>query len=167
VPDRPRRTGRRGLAGLVGLLAGAALLAGCGGTASQGPVSGISTPGNHGDHGSYLDEPYRLPATALTDTAGKPFALADQKPPVKIVFFGYSHCPDICQIVMSTIATALVRVPEAERADVQVSFVTTDPARDTTTVLRSYLDRFNPAFIGLTGPLSSISAAGEPLHVYL
>jgi protein SCO1/2 len=108
-----------------------------------------------------------LPATALTDTAGKPFALADQKPPVKIVFFGYSHCPDICQIVMSTIASALIRLDSDQRKDVQVAFVTTDPARDTTTVLREYLDRFNSTFIGLTAPLATISEAAEPLKVFL
>jgi len=157
---------RRPLVVLAGLLAGVLLLAGCGGSGG-GPISGVSTPGNHGFHGAYRDEPYLLPKVALEDTSGQPFALATQKATVQVVFFGYSHCPDICQIVMSTIASALIRLPKAERAAVQVSFVTTDPARDTAPVLREYLDRFNSHFVGLTGPLSRINAAGEPLHVYL
>ncbi|MFL6106257.1 MAG: SCO family protein [Marmoricola sp.] len=156
---------RRVRLGLVGVLAGALLLAGCGG--SGGPVGGVSTPGNHGYHGTYLDDPYVIAPVALEDTSGKSFSLAGQTAPVQVVFFGYSHCPDICQIVMSTIATALVRMPKSEQEKVQVSFVTTDPARDTGPVLRDYLDRFNPSFVGLTGSLSTIDAMAKPLHVYL
>ena len=152
---------------LVGAVAAVLLLAGCGGSGGGGPVSGVSTPGNHGYHGTYLGDAYPLPSTVLTDTDGKPFSLSVSKAPVKIVFFGYSHCPDICQVVMSTIASALIRLDPAQRADVQVSFVTTDPARDTEKVLRDYLDRFNSAFVGLTGPLSSITAAGKPLRVFV
>ncbi|RNL79674.1 SCO family protein [Nocardioides marmorisolisilvae] len=154
---------RRVRLGVAGIVAGALLLTGCGGGGGNGVT--ISTPGNHGYHGIYLDEAYQLPATELTDTAGKPFSLASQKAPVKIVFFGYSHCPDICQIVMSTIASALAKLDAKQRAEVQVSFVTTDPARDTEKVLRTYLDRFNPSFVGLTAPLARIDAAGKPLHV--
>jgi protein SCO1/2 len=159
--------GRRVRLGLLGALVGALVLAGCGGSGG-GPVSGVSTPGNHGYHGTYIgDTAYVLPGTELTDTGGQPFSLAASKAPVKIVFFGYSHCPDICQVVMSTIASALIRLDDAQRADVQVSFVTTDPARDTASVLRAYLDRFSSRFVGLTGPLAAIEAAGKPLHVFL
>ena len=164
--DRHRAGRRLGPTGLVGLLVGALLLAGCG-SGGGGPVSGVSTPGNHGYHGTYLDDAYRLPATELTDTDGKPLALAASKAPVKVVFFGYSHCPDICQVVMSTVASALIKLDDAQRADVQVSFVTTDPARDTADVLRKYLDRFNSTFVGLTGPLAAITEAAAPLHVFL
>ena len=172
--DRPGAdrcgAGRRLFIALLGALLGTLVLVGCGGSGGTGggAVSGVSTPDNHGFHGTYLgDTPYRLPTTELTDTDGKPFSLAASRAPLKIVFFGYSHCPDICQVVMSTIASALIRLDKAQRADVQVSFVTTDPARDTAPVLREYLDRFSSRFVGLTGPLASIETAGRPLHVFL
>ena len=161
MPDR-RVTGFA-----AGLLAGVLLLTGCGssGDGSAGP--GISTPGNHGFHGTYLSDPFVVPGVLLDDTAGKEFALSKQAVPVQVVFFGYTNCPDICQVVMSTIASALIRLDDEQRAGVQVSFVTTDPARDTGPVLREYLDRFNSKFIGLTGPLPAISAMATPLKVYL
>ncbi len=82
-----------------------------------------------------------------------------------MVFFGYTNCPDICQVVMSTIASAVARLDDADRSRVQVVFVTTDPARDTGPVLRSYLAHLDPRFVGLTGKLSRIVALGKPLHV--
>ena len=158
---------RRPRVALVGIVAGLLLITGCSGSGGNGPVSGVSTPGNHGYHATYLDDPYVIPPVLLDDTAGKQVALSKQAAPVQVVFFGYSHCPDICQVVMSTIASALTRLDTAQRNDIQVTFVTTDPARDTSPVLREYLARFNPTFAGLTGSLTSISALAKPLHVYL
>ncbi len=81
------------------------------------------------------------------------------------MFFGYTHCPDICQVVMATIASALTRLDEQDRERVEVVFVTTDPARDDEQTLRAYLDRFDPTFIGLTGDLQTIIDVGKPLAV--
>ncbi|MCW2784092.1 MAG: hypothetical protein JWP74_609 [Marmoricola sp.] len=159
------RDGR--LLGLAaGVLLGSSVLAGCG-NGDDALISGVSTPGNHGLHGSYLADPYVVPDLALTGTGNQPVSLATQTAPLKLVFFGYTHCPDVCQIVMSTIASAVTRLSPAEQAQVQVSFVTTDPARDTPSVLRAYLDRFNPHFDGLTGPLSTIEDLATPLHVFV
>jgi protein SCO1 len=66
---------------------------------------------------------------------------------------------------MGDIATAVSRLDPDVASDVQMLFITTDPARDTPTVLRSYLDRFNPDFEGLTGPMSSIRQAATSLGV--
>jgi protein SCO1/2 len=145
----------------------ALLLAGCG-TSSDGgaPVANISTSDDDGYHGILLDEPYSVPDLTLTDTEGKPFDLATQ-PRRTIVFFGYTNCPDICQTVMSTIASATARLPSSERKQLQVAFVTTDPARDTRTALRTYLDRFNPDFVGVTGPLDRIDALAKPMDIFI
>ncbi len=143
--------------GLAGLLA-APLLAGCGGDASG------SDEGLHG----ITHAAYRVPATPLTDTDGRPFSLVrDTDKPLTLVFFGYSHCPDICQTVMSSLAVAVQRLDDAERAAVDVVFVTTDPTRDTPTALRRYLDRYDPSFLGLTGDIATIAAIGKPLAVYV
>ena len=68
---------------------------------------------------------------------------------------------------MSTIASALARLSDAEKAKLQVVFVTTDPARDTEKVLRTYLDRFNPEFVGVTGSIDRIDALGKPMGVFI
>jgi len=116
--------------------------------------------------GAVLDEPYVVPSTALTDTDGASYSLAqDTDKPLTLVFFGYTHCPDICQVVMSTLASAVTRLDEADRDRVDVVFVTTDPQRDDEAALREYLDRFDPTFIGLTGPLPTIVDIGNDLAI--
>jgi protein SCO1/2 len=143
------------------------LLVGCGSSPDSGaPVTGIVRSDDDGYHGVLLDRPYVVPGLALTDTSGKPFELAAQ-PRRTLVFFGYTSCPDICQVVMSTIAAAKARLTTAEQEQLQVAFVTTDPSRDTRPVLRTYLDRFDTDFIGLTGALDQIDSLAKPMDVYI
>ena len=139
-------------------------LVGCGSSDDGAPVTGVSVSDDDGYRGIKLDQPYVVPDISLTDTEGRPFDLAKQ-PRRTLVFFGYTNCPDICQVVMSTIASGLTKLPQADQDKVQVVFVTTDPARDTGKVLRTYLDRFNPAFIGATGSLEDIAALGTPMGI--
>jgi protein SCO1 len=142
-------------------------LTGCGASGNDGAaVSGVSTSDHDGYNGVLLDEPYVVPHVPLTDTDGKAFDLAKQSKRT-LVFFGYTKCPDICQVVMSTIASSMARLSHAEQAKLQVVFVTTDPARDTESVLRTYLDRFNPAFVGVTGSIDRIDALGRPMGVFI
>ncbi len=147
----------------------ALLLAGCSQVEGGGTSNAIVVGGDDdGYHGVVLTEPYPVPEQKLVDTDGGKYSLAtDATKPLTLVFFGYTHCPDICQIVMSTIASALNRLDESERAEVDVVFVTTDPARDTGPVLRDYLDQFDPAYVGLSSDLQTVIDAGEPLGVYV
>jgi protein SCO1/2 len=116
--------------------------------------------------GAVLHEPYRVPATELTDTAGRPYSLADSTDTrLTLVFFGYTHCPDECPTTMATLASALVQLDDADRQDVQVVFVTTDPARDTGPVIRQWLDRFSSSFVGVTGPLPTIEKVATDVGV--
>ncbi|MFC5178887.1 SCO family protein [Nocardioides taihuensis] len=146
----------------VGLTVGLLLLAGCGGSADSATGEG---------EGGYtaaavLDQPYTVPDTALTDTGGQRYSLAaDTDKPLTLVFFGYTRCPDICHVVMGSLASAMTRLDEADRQQVDVVFVTTDPARDDEATLRDYLDRFDPSFIGLTGDLDTIVDVGADLAV--
>ena len=118
--------------------------------------------------GIRLDRPYQAPTVELTDTEGEPFSIAaDTEKPLTVVFFGYTHCPDLCPLVMNNIAAGLNRLEDEQRAQVDMVFVTTDPARDDEAALREYLDDYGDGFIGLTGELDSIVAAGEPLHLYV
>ncbi|MET0839602.1 MAG: SCO family protein [Marmoricola sp.] len=144
------------------------VLAGCG--SSEGDdgaaVTGVQVKDDDGYNGVLLDQPYAVPDIGLTDTDGRPFVLA-QQPKRTLVFFGYTNCPDVCQVVMSTIASSLARLPAADQEKLQVVFVTTDPARDTESALRTYLDRFDPEFVGVTGPLDRIDALGRSMDVLI
>ncbi|MEZ0580930.1 SCO family protein [Nocardioides sp. MH1] len=118
--------------------------------------------------GIRLDQPYAAPKVELTDTDGAPYSLAaDTDKPLTLVFFGYSHCPDFCPLVMNNIAAAFNRLDDSDRADTDMVFVTTDPERDDEQTLRRYLDGYNDAFIGLTGDIGDIIKAGDPLHLYV
>jgi protein SCO1 len=100
------------------------------------------------------------PKFTLTDAARAPFDfVAKTQGYVTLLFFGYTHCPDMCPLQMHMIAQALKSIPAATANQFKVVFVTTDPERDTPAVLRSWLDHFDNRFIGLTGSLAAIDAA--------
>jgi protein SCO1 len=146
----------------------ATLLAGCGGpsSSSQGPVANVTMHDDDGLAGVVLPRPYAVPDLTLVDSSGKPYDLAtDAKKPLTLVFFGYTHCPDICQAVMADIASALTRVDAEKKAEVDMVFVTTDPARDDAATLREYVGRFDPSFQGLTGDLPTIVRLGRAFDV--
>ncbi|MGN6128975.1 MAG: SCO family protein [Nocardioidaceae bacterium] len=156
----------RSLRRVAPVLALTAVLAACGGSPSGAPVADVSLAADDGLNGVVLPTPYDVPHVRLTDTAGAPYTLdSDSTAPVTLVFFGYTSCPDICGVVLANLTSALNRLAPADRAKVDVLFVTTDPARDDPRTLRAYLDRFDPGFEGLTGPLSRLVAAGEALGV--
>ncbi len=116
--------------------------------------------------GSSLPEPYSMPEVSLTDTSGRPYNLSTTpSKPVTLLFFGYTHCPDVCIAVLSDVSLALQRLAPADRDQIQLVFVTTDPARDQEKQIRRYLDRFNPSFVGLTGPMSTIKRAASEVGV--
>jgi len=118
--------------------------------------------------GARLDQPYSAPTVELTDTEGSPYSLAaDTDEPLTLVFFGYTHCPDLCPLVMNNVAAGLNQLDDDDRDQVGMVFVTTDPERDDAAVLRSYLDGYGDDFVGLTGDLDDIVAAGDPLHLYV
>jgi protein SCO1/2 len=111
-------------------------------------------------HGGLVSPPLPKPKFTLTDTSGAAFDFhAKTEGFVTLLFFGYSRCPDICPLQMHMIAEALRKLPPASAAQFKVVFVTTDFAHDTPTALRTYLDRFNKSFIGLTGTEEAIQAA--------
>ena len=86
----------------------------------------------------------------LTDHKGQQRQLADFKGKVVALFFGYTHCPDVCPTTMSDLAKA-VKLLGNKGDEVQVLFVTLDPERDTQKVLADYMPYFDQRFIGLYG----------------
>ena len=150
----------------VALLAvGLVLLVGCTPVPEQSAAQGYADPGGY-TGGTSLPEPFPMPDVTLTDTAGQPYNMANSpSKPVTLLFFGYTHCPDVCITVLADVASALQRMPTTDRDHIQVVFVTTDPARDDGKQIRAYLDRFDPTFVGLTGRLATIKKAASQVGV--
>lgn len=142
---------------------------GTGGQARPDNPAGVEISAVNQDtdfHGAEPEEPYRMPNVTLTADNGQPFNLvSDTAYPVTLVFFGYTNCPDVCPLVMSDLTATYLQLPSAVRAKTQVLFITTDPARDTDSVLRSYLSRYNPSFVGLRGSIAEIKSVAEDMGV--
>ena len=102
----------------------------------------------------------------LTDQNGEPFSQAALNGKVTILFFGYTHCPDICPAVLARVAQVYRQLLEAGEADqVQPVFITFDPERDTAAHLKEYLPWFKANIIGLTGSLEEIRQVAKQYGV--
>ena len=102
---------------------------------------------------------------SLTDHTGKLRNMNDFKGKVVVLFFGYTHCPDVCPTTMAELAQALQQLgPDAKR--VQVLFVTVDPERDTPQVLSQYVQAFNPSFVGLRPSDAQLAKVAKDFRVY-
>lgn len=138
------------LVGLLGLTA-------CGGADAETPFSG-----------TVLENPYTVPDVGFTDTAGEQFSLAaDTDERLTLLFFGYTRCEDVCPAVLSHLASAMTRLDEAEREQVEVVMVSSDPARDTPEQIREYLDGFDRSFTGLRADFETTAAVGREMAVGL
>ncbi|MER8005353.1 SCO family protein [Streptomyces sp. NPDC094149] len=149
------------------LLAAASLtLSACGsGDSSDSPVAVVSEDTGQ-KAATVLDQPFEKPDLVLTDTHGRKYDFRKEtagRP--TLIYFGYTHCPDICPTTMSNIAVAKKQLPKAEQDKLQVVFVTTDPARDTPAELGKWLKGIDPAFVGLTGDFSTIQAGARTLGI--
>jgi protein SCO1/2 len=83
---------------------------------------------------------------------------------VVVLFFGYTHCPDVCPTTLAELAEALTRLgPDAAR--VQVLFVTVDPERDTAELLSRYAPAFNPSFLGLYGDTEATARTAKEFRI--
>jgi protein SCO1/2 len=86
----------------------------------------------------------------LTNQDGQPVTAADYRHDIVLLYFGYTACPDECPTTLATLANAL-RTLGARSSRVRVLFVSVDPRRDTTEVLKRYVSNFGPEFVGLRG----------------
>ncbi|MDA0237203.1 MAG: SCO family protein [Proteobacteria bacterium] len=100
----------------------------------------------------------------LTSHRGQSVRLTDFKGKVVVLFFGFMHCPDICPTTLSELNAVMERLG-ADAKHVQVLFVTVDPERDTLEKLGSYMEIFNPAFLGLSGTAAEIATVTQEFKV--
>jgi protein SCO1/2 len=128
-----------------------ALLAAC----DAGPKF-KSTDITGADYGKTLD---------LTDHNGKPRHLEDFRGKAVVVFFGFTHCPDVCPTTLADMAQVVKSLgPDGDK--VQVLFVTVDPERDTPEALSKYVTAFDPRFLGLSGDLEQTRRVAKDFKIY-
>lgn len=113
--------------------------------------------GDDGFHGAVFDPPRPRYDFQLTTTDGEPFDFAaETQGQLTLLFFGYTHCPDVCPITLTTLDGAL---GELDGVAARVVFVTVDPERDTDEALAEWLGRFDVPSVGLRGTPEEIDAA--------
>lgn len=123
----------------------------------------------------FVAERGALPGGPAIATVGGPFRLEDQNGTIVtdadmkgrpfLVFFGFTHCPDICPTTLFDMSQVLKALgPDADKVD--ALFITVDPQRDTPAVMKDYLSNFDPHLRGLTGDQASIDAAIKAYRVY-
>ena len=116
--------------------------------AAAAPLAGLKA--------GVFEPPRAAPEIALPSTAG-PFKLSSYRGKVVVLEFGYTHCVDVCPVSLAALTQAREKLGPAG-ADVQVVFITVDPARDTAARLRTYLKPFDASFIGVTGSAQQIDS---------
>jgi len=102
----------------------------------------------------------------MTDHNGVKRTLADFRGKLVVLFFGYTHCPDVCPTTLSDMAAALKLMTPDEAKQVQVLFVTVDPERDTPEMLKEYVPYFYPTFLGLYGTPAETAAAAKEFRIF-
>ncbi len=102
---------------------------------------------------------------SLTDHTGTLRHMSDFKGKVVVMFFGYTHCPDVCPTTMTDLKKTMQLLGEKSN-DVQVLFVTVDPERDTQAVLAQFVPGFDARFIGLRGTPAEVAANLSEYKVY-
>jgi protein SCO1 len=102
----------------------------------------------------------------LPDTQGQERSLAEFKGKLVYVFFGFTHCPDVCPLTMADLAQVKKELGPDEGARVQGIFITLDPERDTPAALQAYVQGFDPSFIALRGTPEQTQAAARSFKIY-
>ncbi|MFE0443624.1 SCO family protein [Streptomyces fungicidicus] len=153
----------------AGLLAVASLtLSACGGGDgdSGNPVAVVSEDAGSQQAATVLDKPFEKPDLVLTDTDGKEYDLREEtagRP--TLIYFGYTHCPDVCPLTMNNLAVAKKQLPKEQQDELRVVFVTTDPERDTSAALGKWLRGIDSQVVGLTGEFDTIQAGARTLGI--
>lgn len=116
--------------------------------------------------GTAYGEPYPTAQDfTLIDSRGQQFKLSDGKGKITLLFFGYTYCPDVCPTTLSEIKLAVDKLGD-DASQVQVAFISVDPDRDTTEDMQKYVEKFNPAFIGLSGAIEELQPIWDNYGVF-
>lgn len=116
-------------------------------------------------HGFLFETPRRFNDFSLIDHQNRPFTRQQLQEKWSLIYFGFTHCPDICPTALTEIKRTLDNLPQAMRDNTRVVLVTLDPARDTPAILQQYVNAFDPAFIGVTGEFLDIRRFANEVNV--
>ncbi|GAA2294558.1 SCO family protein [Streptomyces atrovirens] len=139
---------------------------GSGDNDSGDPVAVVSEEAGAQKAATVLDKPFEKPDLVLTDTNGEEYDLREQtagRP--TLIYFGYTHCPDVCPLTMSNLAVAKKQLPQEQQDELRIVFVTTDPERDTSAALGKWLKGIDSQVVGLTGDFDTIQAGARTLGI--
>jgi len=100
----------------------------------------------------------------LNNDSGQSVTASDYRGKIVLLYFGYTHCPDICPATLGTVALALHQLG-TDADQVRVLFVSVDPKRDTTAVLKQYVNAFGPQFVGLSGTDDQLESLAKRYRV--
>jgi protein SCO1/2 len=117
-------------------------------------------------HGTTYTDVAPAAEFALTDHDGRAVSLASYRGTPVLLFFGYTHCPDVCPLTLDRLTRA-VRTAGRGARDTRILLVTLDPARDTPAALKAYTARFGPAVVGLTGDSAALAQARAGYGAYV
>ena len=113
-----------------------------------------------------LEQARPLPSFSLVDQNGRQFGNEQLQGHWSFMFFGYTHCPDVCPTTLATLNDTLNAIAQNnDQRNTQVVFVSVDPERDSHKQLKSYIEYFNPEFIGLTGNPSELDGLASSLGI--
>jgi protein SCO1/2 len=115
--------------------------------------------------GTLITPPYQAVDFKLTDQSGESYQLSNQRGKVTLLFFGYTHCTDICPATLAEFKQIRARLRNLA-GETDFIFITVDPERDTPKVLKSYLANFDPAITGLTGTRDQLLPVWKSYGVY-
>ena len=117
--------------------------------------------------GTTYGEPYPVASEiALTRSDGSSFRLSEVRGNVVLLFFGYTSCPDVCPTTLAELKLILAELDKTDASQVKVLFVTVDPDRDTPQRMQEYVDRFNTAFVGLSGSQAELEKIWQAYGIY-
>lgn len=112
-----------------------------------------------------LPDSRELPALQLSSTEGVSQDTQTLSGRWRLIFFGYTFCPDICPTTLAELRQLKKLLPDEAKENLQILMVSVDPNRDTTAQLKLYLEYFDPAFVGLTGELTDIQTFSNALSI--
>jgi len=112
--------------------------------------------------GTWLPQPRPVPEVSLVDQSGQPFTAQSLKGHPTLLFFGFTHCPDVCPTTLARLAQV---VKAANVPDLKVLLVSVDPERDTPELLERYVHAFSPDFGGVTGKPEDIQRLAKEFGV--
>jgi len=143
--------------GLVAALAGVYVAR----TVSQPAVASLES-------GTSYPAPRPVPPFNLLDTHGAAASPATLRGHPTLVFFGFTHCPDVCPTTLAMLASVQKQVALADKnlAGLRVALITVDPERDTPAALKDYLSSFNPRVMGVGGDAEALAAVAKAYRVY-